>query len=41
MQYSPKLKKAMEEIKAILKRDDIAGIVVLHTIEGGSINNKR
>lgn len=34
MQYSPKLKKAMEEIKSILKRNDIAGIVILHTIEG-------
>lgn len=31
MQYSPKLKKAMEEIKTILKRHDIAGMVVLHT----------
>lgn len=30
MQYSPKLKKAMEEIKAILKKHDIAGSVVLH-----------
>lgn len=31
MQYSPKLKKAMEEIKAILKKHDIAGSVILHT----------
>jgi hypothetical protein len=31
MQYSPKLKKAMEEIKEILKKNDIAGFVVLHT----------
>lgn len=31
MQYSPKLKKAMEEIKSILKENDIAGFVVLHT----------
>lgn len=31
MQYSPKLKKAMELIKDILKDNDIAGIVVLHT----------
>lgn len=31
MQYSPKLKTAMEEIKAILKKHDIAGIVCLHT----------
>lgn len=31
MQYSPKLKKAMEEIKHIIKRYDIAAAVVLHT----------
>lgn len=31
MQYSPKLKKAAEEIKAILKKHDIAASVVLHT----------
>ncbi len=31
MQYSPKLKKAMEQIKNILKENDIAGFVVLHT----------
>lgn len=31
MQYSPKLKIAMEEIKAILSRHDIAGAVILHT----------
>ena len=31
MQYSPKLKKAMQEIMAILDREDIAGCVVLHT----------
>jgi hypothetical protein len=31
MQYSPKLKKAMEEIKSIVKRHDIAAHVVLHT----------
>ena len=31
MQYSPKLKKAMEEIKSILKKYDIAGSIVLHT----------
>lgn len=31
MQYSPKLKKAVEEIKDILKKNDIAGFVVLHT----------
>lgn len=31
MQYSPKLKNAAEEIKAILKKYDIAGAVALHT----------
>ena len=31
MQYSPKLKKAIQEIEEILKREDIAGFVVLHT----------
>lgn len=31
MQYSPKLKKAAEEIKNILKENDIAGVVILHT----------
>lgn len=31
MKYSPKLKKAMEEIKAILDQYDIAGAVILHT----------
>lgn len=31
MQYSPKLKKVMEQIKDILKENDIAGFVVLHT----------
>ncbi len=30
MQYSPKLKMAMEEIKAILGKHDIAGAVILH-----------
>jgi hypothetical protein len=30
MQYSPKLKKAMEEIKAIVKKYDIGAAVVLH-----------
>ncbi len=34
MQYSPKLKNAMSEIKAILEKHDIAGLIVLHT-EGG------
>lgn len=31
MQYSPKLKKAMEEIKEILRKHDIAANIVLHT----------
>lgn len=31
MQYSPKLKTAMDRIKAVLKEYDIAGTVVLHT----------
>lgn len=31
MQYSPKLKKAMEEIKEILQKHDIAATVTLHT----------
>lgn len=31
MQYSPKLKKAMEEIKEILLKHDIAGTVTIHT----------
>lgn len=31
MQYSPKLKKAIEQIKDILKEYDIAGFVVIHT----------
>lgn len=31
MEYSPKLKKAAEEIKKILKENDIAGVVILHT----------
>jgi hypothetical protein len=31
MQYSPKLKIAAEEILAILKKHDIAAVVVLHT----------
>lgn len=31
MQYDPKLKVAMEKIKAVLKEHDIAGAVVLHT----------
>jgi hypothetical protein len=31
MQYSPKLKSVMEQIKALLKENDVAGFVVLHT----------
>lgn len=31
MQYSPKLKKVMEEIKSLLEENDVAGHVVLHT----------
>lgn len=31
MQYSPKLKKAMEEIKVILNKYDVGASVVLHT----------
>lgn len=31
MQYSPKLKKAAEEIKAVIKKYDIAALIVLHT----------
>lgn len=30
MQYSPKLKKAMKEIKGILEKNDIAGFVIIH-----------
>lgn len=30
MQFSPKLKKAMSEIKAILQKHDVAGVVVIH-----------
>jgi len=38
MQYSPKLKKAMEEIKAIVKKHDIAAVVVLHNAEATSVS---
>lgn len=31
MQYSPRLKDAMEQIKRIIKGADIAAVVVLHT----------
>ena len=34
MQYDPKLKKAMEEIKEVLKKHDIAGYVVIHSQNG-------
>jgi hypothetical protein len=30
MQYDPKLKIAMEEIKAVIKKHDVAAFVVLH-----------
>lgn len=30
LNYSPRLKEAMEEVKVILKRYDIAGVIVLH-----------
>lgn len=36
MNYSPKLKRVMAEIEAILKKEDIAGLVVLHTQQHGS-----
>lgn len=31
MQYSPKLKSAMEQIKKILVQNDIGAVVILHT----------
>lgn len=31
MQYSPKLKRAAEQIKKILKDNDLAGFAVIHT----------
>lgn len=30
MQYDPKLKAAMEQIKTIMKNNDIGGVVILH-----------
>ena len=36
MQYSPKLKKAMEEIKEVAKKYDIAAFVVLNDGDGFS-----
>lgn len=40
MQYSPKLKKAMQEIKDILSKHDIAGMVVIHTPGHSEFLNK-
>jgi hypothetical protein len=40
MQYSPKLKTAMEEIKAIMKKHDIGGWVILHTPGHSEFLNK-
>lgn len=40
MQYSPKLKKAMEEIKEILAKHDIGAMVVLHTPGHSEFLNK-
>lgn len=34
MQYSPKLKTAMNEIKQVLKKHDIAGFVMIHSPDG-------
>jgi hypothetical protein len=31
MQYSPKLKKAMQEIQAVMGKYDIGGSIILHT----------
>lgn len=30
MQYSPKLKRVMEDIKAILDKEDVGAIIILH-----------
>lgn len=35
MQYDPKLKKAMSEIKDILDKYDIAGFIALHSVGHG------
>lgn len=40
MQYSPKLKQAMEEIKSILAKHDIGAMVVLHTPGHSEFLNK-
>jgi len=37
MQYSPKLKKVMADVLAILKKNDIAGICVLYDTPGESV----
>lgn len=39
MQYSPKLKMAMEDMKAIFKKYDIGGVVILHTPGHGEFLN--
>ena len=31
LDFSPKLKNAMEEIKQVLKKHDIGGLIILHT----------
>jgi hypothetical protein len=38
MQYHPKLKTAAKEIEDILKKYDIAGVVILHSVYGQSEN---
>jgi hypothetical protein len=40
MQYSPKLKKVMYQIQQMLKENDIAGVIVLHTIEQNLSSDK-
>ena len=40
MQYSPKLKKAMAEIRTILDENDIGGSVILHTSHKGRGNGE-
>lgn len=40
MQYSPKLKKAMEEIKAVVAKYDIGAFVVIHTPGHSEFLNK-
>lgn len=34
MQYHPKLKRAIKEIQTILLKNDIAGVIVLHSLFG-------